>query len=93
MRLIVTKPSPYARKARAAVLELGLDGRVEIVEVPARPPNEPKPDLEALNPLGKVPSLILDDGRLIADSPVIVAFLNDLGGGSLIQKARSGGGR
>ena len=45
MRLIVTKPSPYARKARAAVLELGLEGRVETVEVPARPPNEPKPDL------------------------------------------------
>jgi glutathione S-transferase len=84
MRLYVTKPSPYARKAWAAVLELGLEGRVEITQVAARPPSEPKPDLEALNPLGKVPSLILDDGGLIADSPVIVAFLNELGGGSLI---------
>ena len=86
MRLIVTKPSPYARKTRAAVLELGLEGRIDIVEVPARPPNDPKPDLEALNPLGKVPSLILDDGGLIADSPVIVAFLNKLGGGNLIPE-------
>ena len=84
MRLIVTKPSPYARKAWAAVLELGLEGRVEIAEVPARPPNMPKPDLEAVNPLGKVPSLILDNGSLIADSPVIVAFLDELSGGSLI---------
>ena len=33
-----------------------------------------------------MPSLILDDGGLIADSPVIVAFLNELAGGSLIPE-------
>ena len=83
MRLFVTAPSPYARKTRAAVIELGLEARVEVVEVPARTPNEPKPDLEAVNPLGKVPSLVTETG-LIADSPVIVAYLNELAGSSLI---------
>ena len=83
MRLFVTAPSPYARKARAAVIELGLEAQVEVVEVPARTPNEPKPDLEALNPLGKVPSLVTDAG-LVADSPVIVAYLDALAGGGLI---------
>ena len=84
MRLYVTKPSPYARKAWVAVLELGLEDRVEIVELPARMPTVPKPDLEAVNPLGKVPSLVTDEGGLIADSPVIVAYLDHLVGGRLI---------
>jgi glutathione S-transferase len=84
MRLYVTNPSPYARKAWAAVLELRLDDRVEIVELAARMPTVPKPELEALNPLGKVPALITDDGELIADSPVIVAYLNAVAEGRLV---------
>jgi len=43
-----------------------------------------KPDVEAVNPLGKIPVLELDDGRLIADSPVILAYLDALAGGRLI---------
>ncbi|WP_166041140.1 glutathione S-transferase N-terminal domain-containing protein [Sphingosinicella sp. YJ22] len=86
MRLIVTRASPYARKTRAAVIELGLEDRVEIVEVPIRLPQQSKPDVEAVNPLGKIPVLELDDGRLIADSPVIVAYLDDLAGGGLIPR-------
>jgi glutathione S-transferase len=87
LRLYVTRPSPYARKAWAAVLELGLAGQVEIIELPGRMPTVPKPDLDAVNPLGKVPALITDEGELIADSPVIVAFLDDLAGGRLIPPA------
>ncbi len=87
MRLYVSKPSPYARKAWAAVLHLGLQDRVEIVELPARMPTVPKPDLEAVNPLGKVPALVTDDGELIVDSPVVVAYLNSVAGGALIPPA------
>lgn len=84
MRLYITKPSPYARKAWAAVLELGLEDQVEIVALEPRTPTTPKPDLDPINPLGKVPALITDAGELIADSPVIVAYLDDLAGGRLI---------
>jgi len=80
MRLYVTKPSPYARKAWAAVLELDLRWKVQITELPARMPSVPKPDLDAVNPLGKVPSLVTDEGELIVDSPVIVAYLDALAG-------------
>lgn len=84
MRLFVTRPSPYARKAWAAVHALALQDRVEIVELPARMPTVPKPELETVNPLGKVPALALGEGRFIADSPVIVAYLNEVAGGGLI---------
>jgi glutathione S-transferase len=56
-----------------------------VTAVPIRLPQQAKPDVEAVNPLGKIPVLELDDGRLIADSPVIVAYLDELaGGGRLI---------
>ena len=84
MRLFVTKPSPYARKTWSAVLELQLQDRVEIVELPARMPTVPKPELEAVNPLGKVPALATGQGELIVDSPVILAYLDALAGGRLI---------
>lgn len=85
MKLLITRASPYARKTRAAVIELGLEDRVEITEVPVRLPQDSKPDVEPINPLGKIPVLELDDGRLIADSPVIVAYLDECaGGGKLI---------
>lgn len=84
MRLLVTRASPYARKTRAAVIELGLEERVQVVEVPIRLPQQAKPDVEAANPLGKIPVLVLADGQLIADSPVILAYLDELAGGGLI---------
>ena len=86
LKLLVTRASPYARKARAAVLELGLEAQVEIVELPVRLPQDTKPDVEALNPLGKIPALILNDLTPILDSPVIVAYLDALAGGGLIPE-------
>jgi glutathione S-transferase len=84
MRLFVTRPSPFARKAWSAMLELGLESRVELVILPPRMPKVAKPDLEAVNPLGKVPALLADDGTLIADSRVIVRHFEELTGGGLI---------
>ena len=87
MKLFVTRASPYARKTRAAVIELGLGDQVDIVEVPIRLPKQAKPDVEAVNPLGKIPVLKLDDGSLVADSPVIVAYLDGLAGGDRLIPA------
>lgn len=87
MRLFVTSASPYARKTWAAVLELGLQERVEIVQAPIRLPHQPKPDIEALNPLGKVPVLVTGAGEAITDSPVIVVYLDELAGGARLIPA------
>jgi len=39
------------------------------------------PDFRRVNPLGKIPALVLDDGSVLIDSPVICEYLNHLGGG------------
>ncbi|MBI3433678.1 MAG: glutathione S-transferase N-terminal domain-containing protein [Proteobacteria bacterium] len=73
MKLIWSPASPYARKVRVVAHERGLTARMEetIVDVFSDPA-----DLIAVNPLGKVPALICEDGAMLYDSPVICAYLD-----------------
>jgi glutathione S-transferase len=73
--------SPYARKIRIAAELLGLNERIEIV---AASTTDPGDTLRQQNPLGKIPTLILEDGSALYDSRVIADYLDYLGGGTLI---------
>ena len=75
MKLFYSPTSPYARKCRALAIEKGIEGQLEIIT--ASPMSNP-PALQAANPLGKVPALLLDNGQCIVDSPVICAYLDNL---------------
>jgi glutathione S-transferase len=71
MKLLVSHPSPYGRKVRIVLAEKRIDCDLELVDVtPAETP------LNAHNPLGKIPTLLLDDGMALYDSRVIVEFLD-----------------
>jgi glutathione S-transferase len=72
MRLYISANSPYARKVRIAVEELGLGGEVEDVVVD---PFNPPPELLAANPLSKVPTLVTERGEALPDSRVILEYL------------------
>jgi glutathione S-transferase len=65
MKLLVSGTSPYARKCRILVRELGLTAQVE--EVDAHP-FEDGEVLLAANPLGRVPCLVMADGRALTES-------------------------
>jgi len=81
MRLYHSVLSPFSRKVRAAAVLLGLRERL-VLET-----GEPGviPDVvKRINPLGKIPVLVLDDGRVLYDSPVIAAYLDHVAGGGLI---------
>jgi len=84
MILRYSAASPYARKIRIAADLLGLSGRIEVV---AASTTDPADTLRAQNPLGKAPTLILDDGSALYDSRVIADYLDHLGGGKLIPSA------
>lgn len=78
MRLLYTVTSPYARKVRAVLIEKRLEGAVELV---AANPLADTPALRTANPLGKVPTLLLEDGRALFDSPVICEHFDLAGRG------------
>lgn len=79
MKLVIATPSPFARKARIALLEKGLAHETVI--------QNPWQSEIAANPLGKVPALILDDGGVVHDSSVIVEYLDTLAPPLLIPAA------
>lgn len=72
MKLIGSLASPFTRKVRIVLAEKKIEYEFEI-------DNPWKADAQAakLNPLGKVPVLVLDDGRTLFDSRVIVGFLDN----------------
>jgi glutathione S-transferase len=70
MRLYSNPASPYSRKVRIALAEKDIACGIENVDV--YPQDNP---VNAHNPLGKIPALVLDDGTTLYDSRVIVEFL------------------
>ena len=75
MKLYSNAASPFARKCRVIAHELDL----KLEEIRTLPFNDP--DFRRINPLGKIPALVLDDGSVLIDSPVICEYLNNKGGG------------
>jgi len=75
LKLYSNAASPFARKCRVIAHELGL----KLEEIRTLPMQEP--EFRRVNPLGKIPALVLDDGSVLIDSPVICEYLNHTGGG------------
>ena len=74
MKLYGSLISPFTRKAMVIVHELDL-------KVSLLPRPEDAAEFRRINPLGKIPALVLDDGSVLFDSPVICEYLNHVGGG------------
>jgi len=75
MQLFYANASPYARKVRLVAHEKGLQDRIELHHCM---PLENPPELLHATPIGKVPTLVLDDGTAMYDSPVICEYLDSL---------------
>ena len=82
MKLFYSSTSPFVRKVLVVAYELGLADRIERLACAAHPVNRDR-TIIAHNPLGQVPTLVLEDGRMLADSRVICEYLNDLAGGTI----------
>lgn len=74
-------PSPFVRKVRIAAAMLDLTDAIEIVSTDVL---DPADRIRQHNPLGKIPALVLDDGPVLYDSPVILEYLDERAGGGRI---------
>ena len=80
MKLYWSSRSPYVRKVMVFAHECGLAGRIECVRTLVAM-TKPNIELLRINPLGKIPTLVLDDGSALYDSTVICEYLDSLHGG------------
>jgi len=81
MILRFSPSSPFVRKVRIAAAVLGLDNEITIERADTTDPND---SLRKINPLGKIPVLILEDGSAVYDSRVILDYLDERAGGGKI---------
>ena len=82
MKLYHSPTTPFGRKVMVLIHEVGIGAQVEVVAASGTP-IAPGTLPTGLNPLGKIPALETDDGRVIYDSRVICRYLDDLTGGGL----------
>ena len=73
--------SPFGRKVRLAASVLGLAQDIEVTDTDLNDAADP---IRAQNPLGKVPTLVAEDGITYFDSRVILDFLDHRAGGGRI---------
>lgn len=83
MKLYYSSRSPYVRFVMVAAYEVGLGDRIEryrtVVNI-----EEPHSELLEVNPLCKIPTLVLEDGTALFDSRVIAEHLDERQGRRLL---------
>ena len=78
MKLLFGPASPFVRKVRITAHEHELTEGMEIVLIDQMTLDSP---IWECNPLGKLPALVLPNGEVLFDSPVICEYLDSVGNG------------
>lgn len=73
MKFYYAAPSPYARKAHATAIETGMASKIEME--PTSPWTDPE-GYRDINPVGKVPALVRDDGPALYQSNIICEYFD-----------------
>jgi glutathione S-transferase len=81
MKLHWSSRSPYVRKVMVCAYELGLADKIERIPSVVSL-SQPNAAVMRANPLGRIPTLILEDGRVFHDSVVICEYLDSLNAGA-----------
>ncbi|TAJ74325.1 MAG: glutathione S-transferase family protein [Phenylobacterium sp.] len=74
MKLYAVARSPFGARVEAAAILKGIP--LEILPPPAE--GLKSPAYLAVNPMGRLPTLVLDDGRTLPESEVIVEYLEQM---------------
>jgi glutathione S-transferase len=83
LKLYYSSRSPYVRFVMVTAYEVGLGSSIErhrtVVNI-----EEPHRELHGVNPLCKIPTLVLEDGSTLYDSRVIAEYLDERQGRKLL---------
>jgi len=80
-KLLYAPASPYSSKVRMAASYAGIALELAKVETGPQPA-----ELTSVNPLGKIPCLVADDGEPVYDSRTITQYFNRLAAGNLFPR-------
>ena len=84
MKLYDREGTPNAARIRIVLAQKGLEDRVELVSVDLITAEQKQPAFLAMNPIGKTPLLVLDDGFVLSESTAITEYLDNLDGNPVL---------
>lgn len=87
MMIYDTAGTPNAARIRIVAAAKGLDSAIEYRRVDLIAAEQKRPGFLAMNPIGKIPVLVLDDGTVISESTAITEYLDNLDGNPLLTGA------
>ena len=87
MKLVYSPPSPFVRKVTTLIHHAALNDRIELINVKTTALSVAE-EARAANPLGKIPVMILEDGKAIFDSRVITRYLDELAESNLYPQEK-----
>ncbi len=80
-KVLYSPPSPYSAKVRMAAAQAGVKLDAIRTDAASQPP-----ELVSVNPLGKIPCLVTDEGQGVFDSRTITQYLNRISGNALFPR-------
>ena len=80
MKIYDREGAPHPARVRIVIAEKGLEHRIEFVSVDLIAAEHKQSAFLAMNPIGKIPVLELDDGTIISESTAITEYLDHLDG-------------
>jgi glutathione S-transferase len=80
MKIYDREGTPNAARIRIVLAEKGLEDQIEFVSIDLIGAEQKQPAFLAMNPIGKIPVLELDDGTVISESTAITEYLDNLDG-------------
>jgi len=80
MKLCDREGTPNAARIRIVLAAKGLEDEVDFISVDLIAAAQKQPDFLAMNPTGKTPVLVLDDGFALSESTAITEYLDNLDG-------------
>ena len=87
MKLVYSPPSPFVRKVTTLIHHANLSDRIELINVKTTALSVAE-EARAANPLGKIPVMILEDGKTIFDSRVITRYLDEIAESNLYPQEK-----
>jgi glutathione S-transferase len=80
MKIHDREGTPNAARIRIVLCEKGIEDQIEFVSVDLIGAEQKQSAFLAMNPIGKIPVLELDDGTYISESTAITEYLDNLDG-------------
>jgi len=80
MKIFDRAGTPNAARIRIVIAAKELEDEIEYVSVDLIGAEQKRPEFLAMNPIGKTPVLLLDDGFAISESTAITEYLDNLDG-------------